>query len=64
MGCCVSIQGLDHDRIHSEIVLQSIGKNSRYHGTTERSRLQVYLLFFFILIILLLFINRLWVMLN
>ncbi|CAF2826797.1 unnamed protein product [Rotaria sp. Silwood2] len=40
MGCCLSIKGLDHDRIHSEIVLQTKGESSRYHGTTERGRLQ------------------------
>jgi hypothetical protein len=50
MGCCISIQGLDHDRIHSAIVLQSIGETSRYHGTTERNRFQVYLSVFCILI--------------
>ncbi len=56
MGCCISIQGLDHSEIHSAIVLQSIGENSRYHGTTERNRFQVYLLFIFIFNNLLLFL--------
>jgi hypothetical protein len=42
MGCCVSIQGLDYDRIHSPTVLQAIGKTARYHGTTARHRCQVY----------------------
>jgi hypothetical protein len=42
MGCCVAIKGLDHDQIHSVIVLQTKGESSRYHGTTEQGRLQVY----------------------
>ncbi len=41
MGCCISVQGLDHDRIHSAIVLQAKGETARYHGTTERNRFQV-----------------------
>lgn len=62
MGCCVSIQGLDYDQLRSPVVLQTIGDNTRYHGTTERNRLQV--CFFSILFLLLISINRLWVRLN
>ncbi|CAF0983147.1 unnamed protein product [Rotaria sp. Silwood1] len=40
MGCCLSIKTLDHDRIHSAIVLQTKGESSRYHGTTARGRFQ------------------------
>lgn len=47
MGCCLSIKGLDRDRIHSKLVFQAKGAASRYHGTTERGRCQVCLLLFF-----------------
>jgi hypothetical protein len=47
MGCCISIQGLDYDRIHSATVLQTIGETARYHGTTERHRCQVVFLDFY-----------------
>jgi hypothetical protein len=52
MGCCISIEGLDHSQVHSAIVLQSIGENSRYHGTTERNRLQVDLSFISLFLII------------
>jgi hypothetical protein len=55
MGSCISIKELDHDRIRSEIVLESKGETCRYHGTTERARFQVYLFNFLLLIILIYF---------
>ncbi len=48
MGSCISIHGLDHDRIQSEIVLQTTGETARYHGTTERNRFQVFVSFVFL----------------
>ncbi len=47
MGCCSSIKKVDPDRIHSPIVLHTNGECCRYHGTTERGRLQVYISMFF-----------------
>ncbi len=64
MGGCISIHGLDRDRISSEIVLQTTGETARYHGTTERNRFQVFVSFVFYLNNLLLLIDRPWVMLN
>ena len=47
MGCCTSAKGLDKEEIHSPIVLELTRKSCRYHGTTERGRLQVIYIYIF-----------------